>query len=90
MNYYNFHSYSYHIITTLDRKYIWKEEGLVSHGSSTPAEPTQGGAVRSGAFWGEVTQMQRVPEKAPPHTLQNPHLQEGLEAMASKESRSVP
>lgn len=90
MNYYNVHSYSYHIITPSDRKCTRKEEGLVSHGASTPAELTQGGAVRSGAFWGEVTQMQRVPKKAPPGTLQNPHLQEGSEAVTSKESRSVP
>lgn len=46
--------------------------------------------MRSNAFWGEITRTQTVPEKAPPHTLQNSILQEGLEAAATKESRFEP
>jgi hypothetical protein len=90
MDYYNFHSYSYHIITTTEGKGTENEDRrilrVLTHLQSRP----KAGPIRSGAFWGEITQTQRVPEKAPPHTLQNSHLQKGLEAAATKERCSVP
>lgn len=66
MNYYNFYSYCYHIITIMGGKSPGKEDGLVSQGSNTPA---QGGAHHNDAFWETITQMQGVPEKGPTSKL---------------------
>lgn len=44
-----------------------KEEQLVSRGANTCRAGPRRGPIRSNAFWGEITQTQRVPEKAPPH-----------------------
>lgn len=64
-----------------------KEEQLVSQGSNTCRANPRRGPIRSNAFWGKITQTQRVPEKALPDTLQNSNLQEGLNTAATKESR---
>lgn len=64
-----------------------KEERLLSQGSNTCRANPRRGPAASNAFWGEITQMQRVPEKAPPHALQKSNLLEGLEAAATTESR---
>lgn len=64
-----------------------KEEQLVSQGSNTCRANPRRGPIRSNAFWGKITQIQRVPEKALPDTLQNSNLQEGLNTAATKESR---
>lgn len=67
-----------------------KEEHLVSQGSNTCRANPRRGPIGSDAFWGEITQTKRVPEKVLPDTLQSPNLQEGLEAAATKESRCEP
>ena len=67
-----------------------KEEHLVSQGSNTCRAKPRRGPTASNAFWGEITQTQRVPEKAPPHALLKSNLLEGLEAVATKESCWAP
>lgn len=64
-----------------------KEEQLVSQGSNTCRANPRRGPIRSNAFWGEITQTQRVPEKVLPDTLQN---SKGLKATATKESHCEP
>lgn len=63
----------------------WRVKGqgkdhLGSRGSSTCRANPRRGPVGSKAFWDEITQTQRILEKAPPHSLHKSDPQEGLEA----------
>lgn len=56
------------------------KDHLGSRGSSTCRANPRRGPVGSKAFWDEITQTQRILEKAPPHSLHKSDPQEGLEA----------